>query len=106
MLFLNNLLDKVSTSNSSINSFLSDLKNYLENSKPTYYTVDRIEECFAVCENMKTSKMENILLSTLPNNVKEGTVLKFQNFTYSIDNEFKKKRENDLRDKVNKVWKS
>ena len=109
-MFLNNFIPRsnkqdVDSKSTSINSFLGDLKNHLFKPSNTIYTIDRIEGSFAVCENMKTLKMENILLTNLPHDIKEGTVLKFENGIYSISNEYKTKRENELQDKVNKVWK-
>ena len=38
--------------------------------------VDRIEENIAVCEDRETRVMFNIELSKLPENVKEGDVIK------------------------------
>ncbi len=109
-MFLNNFIPRsnkqdVDSKSTSINSFLGDLKNHLFKPSNTIYTIDRIEGSFAVCENMKTLKIENILLTTLPHDIKEGTVLKFENGIYFIDDEYKKIREKQILDKVNKVWK-
>lgn len=39
------------------------------------YTIDRIEECLAVCENSEGNTV-NIPLSDLPDNVREGDILR------------------------------
>lgn len=49
-----------------------------------YYIIDRFEKNFAVCE---TSKGERVLLERdiLPSNAKEGSVLRFLNGVYRLD---------------------
>ncbi len=49
-----------------------------------YLSVDRIENMIAICEREDMSLIE-IPLAALPNNVKEGSVLKLENGAYSLD---------------------
>lgn len=53
--------------------------------------VDRIEGEFAVCEMPDESEKE-IPLSSLPDGVKEGSVLNFVNDSYVINKETEKER--------------
>ena len=65
--------------------------------------VDRIEGNIAVCENRKTGKMQNIAVSELPENIKEGTIVQWKNGKYEIDtsNEIESRIEKKMKD----VWK-
>ncbi|MDO4381085.1 MAG: DUF3006 domain-containing protein [Clostridia bacterium] len=49
-----------------------------------YLSVDRISQGIAVCEKEDMSLVE-IPLNSLPNDVKEGSVLSFENGVYKID---------------------
>ena len=51
----------------------------------TKFSIDRFEGDFAVCENLKNDKMQNIHKSHLPKCCKEGDILKYENGTYLID---------------------
>ena len=66
--------------------------------------VDRIENNIAVCENRKSKKMIEIELSKLPQNVKEGTVLKYKRGKFSIDSEKQKEIEERIQEKMNSIW--
>lgn len=50
----------------------------------TKLTVDRIEGEYAVCE-LEDGSFKDILLSDLPSELKEGSMLVYSNGTYSID---------------------
>jgi len=104
-LLLSNFINKINLSNSQkeINSFLNDLENEL-NKSTTFYTVDRIEGNYAICENSNTLKLENISLSCLPNNIKQGNILKFEDNKYSIDLNQEHIRKSEIKDKISKVW--
>ena len=65
--------------------------------------VDRIEGDIAVCENRRNKKMENLSLSSLPNEVKEGSILKWKNNRYEIDTS--QEIEDRITQKMKKVWK-
>lgn len=65
--------------------------------------VDRIENDIAVCENRNTGKMYEKKLSSLPQGTKEGSILKWKNGVYSLDNSgvIEERIENKMKD----VWK-
>ena len=51
-----------------------------------YFTIDRFEGKYAVCENNKTRQMINIKKAKLPLEAKEGDIIKLKNGKYYIDN--------------------
>lgn len=85
-----------------IQSFLKQIAERLEKMEEVL-VVDRIEGDIAVCENRKTKKIQNINIADLPQNVEEGTALKWQNGKYEIDTS--KKIENRIEQKMKDVWK-
>lgn len=66
--------------------------------------VDRIENNIAVCENRGNGKMVEVDISKLPEDIKEGTVLRYKNGVYNIDLEEQKKIEERIREKMRKIW--
>lgn len=67
------------------------------------YSVDRIENDIAVCENEK-GVFINIDIQDLPSNVREGSVLiKTDNNTYVVDEKETLKRKKYLFDLQNKL---
>lgn len=69
------------------------------------FTVDRIEEGIAVLENRETKKIENVEKEKLPQEIKEGDILKKINGKYFIDETQTNEVENRIKDKMNKLWK-
>lgn len=84
-----------------ISSFIKQLTERLQK-MDEILVVDRIEDDIAVCENRNNGKMKNILLSELPEGVKEGSILKWNNDKYEIDlsNEIEQRIEKKMKD----VW--
>ena len=70
----------------------------------TKFTVDRFEGNMAVLENRETGEMININKSELPNNAKEGSILKLENNKYEIDIEEQNKAEERIKNKMNNLW--
>lgn len=57
------------------------------------YIIDRFESEYAVCENIETEKMENILRTILPREAREGDILIINDDnTAVIDEEETRKR--------------
>mgnify|MGYP002515780980 CR=1 FL=1 len=67
-----------------------------------YLSVDRIENMIAVCER-EDMTLIRIPLAALPNNVKEGSVLRFENGAYSLDANEEARRKNYILEIQNKV---
>ncbi len=87
-----------------IEQFQRELTNKLEEME-NKFTVDRFEGNIAVLENRDTGEMFNVNKDELPQEVKEGTILKLNNDKYEIDLEEQIKVENRIKDKMNKLWK-
>lgn len=66
------------------------------------YIVDRIEGDIAVLEDLSTKKIKNVSIEKLPK-VKEGDALKYENKEYTLDNETKSKREEDIKAKFERL---
>lgn len=84
-----------------IQDFLKQLEERL-NKMEEVLVVDRIEGKVAVCENRENKKMCNIAISSLPKDIKEGSVLKYKDGKYEIDdsNEIEKRIEQKMKD----IW--
>lgn len=85
MKLLDSKLNNYFTKNSSIGTFLKELEDYIESTGTVYYSIDRFEDSFAVCENRKTLKMVNIPISSLPKNIDKTSILKCKDGIFSID---------------------
>lgn len=83
-------------------SFSKELENHLTNSK---FSVDRFEGNFAVCENLETGEMVNIEKSLLPENVKEGSILKYENNTYILEITETISKQENIKNIVNNLFK-
>lgn len=84
--------------------FSLELNNYIEKTKSTF-SIDRFEENFAVCENRETGELINIPLSQLQKNVKEGSILKFEDGNYVLDIEATKKEQQEIKNLVDNLFK-
>jgi len=70
-----------------------------------YYTVDRIEGGFAMLEDANMN-MKNVKLNDLPENIKEGDILKLENNIYIIDTERTKRIKKELDERLRKMFKN
>lgn len=68
------------------------------------YTIDRFEGDLAVLEDRKTGKMKNIEKEKMPENIKEGDIIKCINGKYFLDENETKKVENQVEDKYKNLW--
>ncbi|MBQ3552666.1 MAG: DUF3006 domain-containing protein [Clostridia bacterium] len=62
----------------------------------TYFVLDRFEGEFALCED-EDGNMKRIGKSALPQNIKEGDVLRFDGCSYVFDAERTKERQERIR---------
>lgn len=86
----------------SSNDFTEELKNYI--SKPVTFSIDRFEGDFAICENKQTNEMVNIEKSLLPNNSKEGDIIKLENGIYVLDVQSTNKEQEEVKNLVNNLF--
>ncbi len=84
--------------------FQSELNNYIEKTNSTF-SVDRFEGDFAVCENRETGEFIDIPLSILPENVKAGSILKFENGKYILDLKATQKEQQEIKNLVDNLFK-
>ena len=70
-----------------------------------YFIVDRIEEDIVVCENLETREIENIEKYKLPENIKQGVVIKLENGNYIVDIEKTDERRQIIHEKIKNLWK-
>ena len=97
---------EIENANNNLNhdNFSNDLKKHLEKTN-TSFSLDRFEENFAVCENLKTSEFLNIPIELLPDNCKEGSILRFENNKYILDEEKTKATQKEIESLVNNLFK-
>lgn len=91
-------LDKINICN-----FLKELSERIEKMQDIL-VIDRIEGEYAICENRQTKEMIDINLQDLPQGIKEGTVLKWNNGKYEIDIEEQKSIEDRIKQKMDNLW--
>ena len=85
------------TNKNDVNSnFSSDLNIFLENHlEGDTFTIDKIVNSVAACENRRTKQIINIHISKLPINIKENDIIKYINGTYVLEeNETQNAKEN------------
>lgn len=68
------------------------------------YTIDRFEENMAVLEDRKTGRMKNIEKEKMPENTKEGDIIKCINGKYFLDKEKTEKVEYEIEEKYKNLW--
>lgn len=85
-----------------IQDFINKIKNKLESEK--ILVIDRFEGNFVICENRHTQKMESIELEKIPNQAKEGDVLKFINNKYELDYDEKNEIKNRINEKMKNLF--
>lgn len=67
------------------------------------YAVDRIENNIVVLENINNNSIKEVSIEELPNNIKEGTILKYYNETYTIDTNEENIRRKRIQDKLDRL---
>ena len=97
-------IDDNNKKNNNSESFSSELNNYIQKTE-TKFSVDRFEGNFAVCENLKTGEMINIPRVELPENIQEGSILKFENGKYVLDFEATKNQQDEIKHLVDNLFK-
>lgn len=86
-----------------IGEFIQQLQERLEKMEENY-TVDRIENEFAVCENRNTKEMIEVLRKDLPEGIKEGDVLVKIEGKYYLCEEEQQETEKRINEKMNRLW--
>lgn len=79
-------------------------ENMLKEELEIIYVIDRFEGNYAVCENRETEEMKNINIYELPENVKEGDVLRYKNGEYVLDKEMQQTIEERIKEKTQNIF--
>ena len=66
--------------------------------------IDRFEGDYAVCENRDTEEITNISIDELPENAREGDVLKFENNKYELDEQKRQEIEERIKNKIKNLF--
>ena len=69
------------------------------------YVVDRIEENIAILESLSTKEQKEVLLEVLPSNIKEGTILTYENNIFIKDEVLEQQRRTSIQNKFNMLKK-
>ncbi len=67
------------------------------------YIIDHFEDEYAILENTKTKKIEQIKKSCLPSPIKEGTIITWDGENYIIDEEETDKKRQEILNKFQKL---
>ena len=49
------------------------------------WAIDRIEDNIAILENRTTQELKEVDITLLPNNIKEGSIVSYENNTYTLE---------------------
>ena len=63
------------------------------------YVVEKIEENIVVLESLNDQNKKEVQLSELPENIKEGSILTYENEVYKKDEELEKQRRTSIKNK-------
>ncbi len=69
------------------------------------YAVDRIEKNIAILESLSDKTRKEVLLDVLPLNIKEGTILTYENEVYKKDEVLEQERRTSIQNKFNMLKK-
>lgn len=67
------------------------------------YVIDRIEDNIVICQNLETKEMVEIEKKLLPQNIKDGNVLLFENNEYKLDLDEEEIRRQRIRERFNRL---
>lgn len=70
-----------------------------------FFTINRFEGNIAILENRETKEMLEVSLSSLPNNSKEGDILKWENHKFLYDKKKTKQEKKRIHDKFQNLRK-
>ena len=80
-----------------ISEFLKELEKGLRN-------IDRFEGDFAVCEDRDTGEMVDFKRDDLPQNAREGSILKYSNGKFEIDSKQEQEVSERIKQKMDNLW--
>ncbi|MFR7874269.1 MAG: DUF3006 domain-containing protein [Christensenellales bacterium] len=98
-------LENEAHSKINIENFMKEIESRFKNmQEEKVYTIDRFEGDLAVCEDRKTKEMINIKRKDLPEDSREGSILKLKNGKFELDLEEEEKVEKRIKEKMDNLW--
>lgn len=99
-----NISDENKTEKSSnfLQELISNLTQVLH--KERILVIDRIEENIAVCEDRETRLIFNIELLKLPENLKEGDVIRYKNNEFKLDTQAQEEIAERIQEKTKNLF--
>ena len=98
-------LENEAHSKINIENFMKEIESRLKNmQEEKVYTIDRFEGDGAVCEDRETKEMINIKRKDLPEDSREGSILKLKNGKFELDLEEEEKVEKRIKEKMDNLW--
>ena len=73
--------------------------------KKMKYSIDRIEEKLAIIQNINNGEMEEIELSKLPAEIKEGTIIIKENDNFILDEKSTTEIKSDIKNRFSNLIK-
>ena len=90
-----------------VGSFIKELEKGLkrmDNSNVKNFTIDRIEDDIAVCENRETNEMINIKVKDLPEGAKEGAILTYKEGRFFLNKDKEQEVSQRIKEKMDNLW--
>lgn len=60
------------------------------------WSIDRIEENIAILENTTTNEKKEVNINLLPENIKEGSIISYNNNFYKLELSIEEKRRQEI----------
>lgn len=97
---------EISNTEKNINNddFSKELNNTLSFENKSF-SIDRFEGEFAVCENIETKEIINIKKTYLAENIKEGSIIKFENGKFVLDPIATSQKQAEIKKMVDNLFK-
>ena len=67
------------------------------------FVVDRIEKNIVICQNLNNEEIYEFKLESMPEDIEEGSVLKFNHNKFQIDMKEYNKRKKEIEKKMKKL---
>lgn len=102
-----NINDMLDNRKELFDNFAIQISNIVKeyNMNKSYYTIDRFEGEYAVCENSKTHEMVDIPIKDIPKNAEENDILIMNKNQYMIlSKELNNKKREKINNRINNLW--
>ena len=70
------------------------------------WSIDRIEENIAILENRTTQELKEVDITLLPNNIKEGSIVSYENNIYTLELSKEEKIRQEILERFQKLRKN